>query len=353
MPEEITLTVDDQQFSGWTDVSVNRSIESLTGSFSLSVTDSQEQRNNLEWALQTQAKAVIKVGGEPLINGYIYKVDPSIDSQSHTIRVSGRDKTSDLVDTSADQGGKKFTLKNTTLKKLAEILAEPYGIAVVVASGTNANETFSISFNTSESPFEILDKRAKEFGILLLSDRLGRLVLANAGSERASDSLIMGTNILSGSSSFDYTNRFSEYKVFGQSSGSSDWGGNINIQAKAEDPNVNRFRPLIIQAEGKMNRSRAQQRSNWEANVRAARSQMVTLTVQDFVQGNGDLWDINQLVSVFAPVLYINPATELLITSTEYIINASGSFTRISLKRADAYQAIPPKKVKSQNKLGW
>jgi len=116
---------------------------------------------------------------------------------------------------------------------------------------------------------------------------------------------------------------------------------------------VNRFRPLIIQAEGKMNRSRAQQRANWEANVRAARSQSVTLTVQDFVQGNGDLWDINQLVSVFAPVLYINPATELLITSTEYIINASGSFTRISLKRADAYQALPPKTVKSQNKLGW
>jgi len=110
---------------------------------------------------------------------------------------------------------------------------------------------------------------------------------------------------------------------------------------------------LIIQAEGQMTRDRAQQRANWEANVRAARSQTVNGMVQDFIQTNGELWDINQIVSVFAPVLYVNPATDLLITATEYIINASGSFTRIALKRADAYQAEPPKKVKAQNKLGW
>lgn len=353
MPEEITVTINDEKFSGWTEVSIQRSIESLTGSFRFQVVDDQKQTNNLVWPLQTQDSAIVKVEDKQVISGFIDKVSPSIDPLSHIITVSGRDKTSDLVDTSAEQSKKKFTIKKTNLLKLAQTLTEPYGIGVVVTAGTDVTKIFNITFNTSESPFEILDKRAKQYGILLISDRQGRLVLTNAGNKRAEDSLILGTNVLSGSSNFDFSNRFSKYIIFAQGSSKKDWGGNINIKAIATDPNVKRFRPLIIQAEGQMTKDRAQLRANWEANVRAARSQSVNVTVQGFTQTNGELWDINQLVSVLAPALYVNPATQLLITSLEYIINASGSFTRLFLKRKDAYQPSPPKKVKAQNQLGW
>jgi len=353
MPDDISITIDDKNFSGWSKIIVDRSIEDVTSSFSFQVVDNQNQQNNQNWPLQTQSKAVIKVNDVPIINGFIDRVSVGISKESHTITISGRDKTSDLVDTTAFHPGTKYTLKKTTIFELALFLSDPYGIRVELDRNVEIDDTFDITFKTSESPYEIMDRKAKELGLMLITNERGSLVITNSVRETTTDSLVMGTNILSANMDFDYTNRFSKYIVNSQISTTANWGGNINVTAEAEDPNVSRFRPLLIQGESQMNRAKAQKRANWEANVRAARSQVVNIKVQGFTQTNGDLWQINKLVEVDAPELYINPPILLLITSVQFNLNENGTTTTLSLKREDAYTRLPPKKVKAQNKLGW
>ena len=107
MPDEISITIDDKNFSGWSKISIHRSIETLTSSFSFQVVDTQDQQSNLNWPLQTQSKAIIKINGKSIINGFIDRVSVAMNKDAHNIIISGRDKTSDLVDTTAFHPGKK------------------------------------------------------------------------------------------------------------------------------------------------------------------------------------------------------------------------------------------------------
>lgn len=350
---DITVTIEGTVYRSWTSYSISRSIESLSNSFSITVTDEQDQKNNTNWALQTQKAITIKLGSKFLITGYIDEVSPSITKTSHSITFTGRGKTSDLVDCSSNMSARNFSFNKTNIKRLAEALCTPFGIKVVVQVGVDLSVNFKVNLNTSETAFELLDKKAKELSLLLTTNNKGNLVIGNRNRSRTNDNLVMGVNILEASSNYDYKNRFSVYKVVGQSSEGKDWGSNINVSADSEDPNINRFRPLYIQGSGELNTKRAQLRANWEANVRMAKSQSASIIVQDHTQGNGDLWEPNTLVQVLAPELYINPPVVLLITQVTYSLDEDGTKTILELKREDAFEADPSKIVKSQKKVGW
>ncbi|MDX1603767.1 MAG: hypothetical protein R3209_11905, partial [Salinimicrobium sediminis] len=261
----VSVSIGGAKFEGWTSFDITRSIESLTGSFSMSVTDEQERKNNLSWPLQTQKAVIIKVDDIPLINGYIDEVSPSISPEEHSITISGRDRTCDLIDCSADLVARKFSFNKTNILQLASALCEPFGIVVKVSPGTDTSKVFKLSVNTGESVFELLDRKAKESGILLTTDTSGALVLSNSQRDVSYTSLELGVNIKSGDSSFNYENRFSAYRVIGQSKESKDWKANLNIKGTSSDEGVLRYRPLLIQASGETNSTRAQTLANWEA----------------------------------------------------------------------------------------
>lgn len=350
---DVTITIEGQKFSGWTSFDIARSIESLTGSFSMTVTDDVNQKSNLDWPLQTQKAVQIKVDDELLITGFIDKVNTVINAFTHSITISGRDKTADLVDCSADLVAQKFSFNRTNILQLAEALANPFGIKVEVQDGTDVSKIFKLSLNTGETIFELLDRKAKELGIILTTNTRGSLVLGNSQREISTSTLRLGDNIKEGTADFDYKNRYSDYKVIGQSKESKDWRANINIKAVSSDEGVIRFRPLLIQASGEINAARAQLLANWEANVRAARSQSIEVVVQGFFQENGNIWDINKLVQIFAPALYVNPPTKMLITGIVYILNNEGSSTRLTLKREDAFEVDPRSIVKAKKEIGF
>jgi prophage tail gpP-like protein len=111
---------------------------------------------------------------------------------------------------------------------------------------------------------------------------------------------------------------------------------------------------LLIDADGEINSKRAQLRANWEANVRAAQSQEVNVTVQGFFEEDGvTLWEPNKIVEIFAPALYLNPPTEMLITGVNYELSESGSKTTLNLKRPDAFTVEPAPTVKGDKKVGF
>ena len=99
MPNNIiSISVDNYKYSGWKAITIEKSLETLSSSFKFVSTDKDNQKNNEDWKLYPQKECIIRLDDIKLITGYIDSVIPTISKDTHSITVSGRDKTSDLID---------------------------------------------------------------------------------------------------------------------------------------------------------------------------------------------------------------------------------------------------------------
>lgn len=341
----VTLQIQEKTYAGWLGFSVTRSIESLANQFRLTLTDNWIDQKS-PWPIVPGDKAKILLGSEVLITGYIDEVNPSVDATSKSLEVAGRDLAGDLVDCSAS--GSEY--KNLTLDKLATTLAKPFGITI--KKSTSVGAAFpSVVVSQGETVFEVLDKRARTRGVLLISNANGTVEIMKPGSTRATTGLFEGQNILQASAKYDAKDRFSKYTVKSQLSAVDEDGtAGFQVQGSATDSGVLRFRPLVLQAEAQSETGNAQTRAQYEATVRAARSQTVQVKLRGFRQTEGGaLWAPNQLVAILAPSIGIRSQIDMLISQVTFSLDDSGTITTLDLKRKDAFLSEP--KVSEKNDL--
>jgi prophage tail gpP-like protein len=335
---EVSLRVAGKDYRGWKSVRVTRSIEAVSGRFDLAVADA-----GLELPIEEGAACTVLVGTTPIITGYVETLDLSFDPESHDVSVSGRDRTGDLVDCSAVLGQWEF--RGVPLLTYVQRLAEPFGIAVSLQPGLILTDPPPPKFtiDPGDTIFEALDKACRMAGVLPISDGLGGLVLTRVGvGERVATALVEGQNILRGSASRDVTGRYGRYIVSAQKAGTDEsWGSDAAaVKGEATDETVRPARVLLIRPESSASASYAKRRAQWEAKVRAARSEPVQLTVQGWTQGRpGTPWPVNALVQVRSPTLRING--EMLITEVTYSLDDGGTTTELQLRRPDAFLPEP------------
>lgn len=179
MPD-IQLHVNGRIYGGWKEARVTRSIDAISGKFDLNVTDRWEV-DSQPWQIFPGDECVIKIGGETLITGYVDEASPEYDSESHGIRISGRDKTCDLVDCSAVV--KSYELRGLRLEDIAASLAQPFGINVRAEADTGARfETFAIQ--PGETCWEAIERAARQRFMLVTTNGAGDLVIAGIGNTR-------------------------------------------------------------------------------------------------------------------------------------------------------------------------
>ena len=352
MPELI-LQVGGKNYTGWQQVGVSLGMEQVAGSFDLTVSDLHLGQVDA-WRIFPGDACRLLLGSTPVITGYIDEVNPEYDKESHTIQVSGRDRTGDLVDCAALH--KAGVWYKASLKRIAEDICAPFGVKVVVA--TDLGKPFAqFSIWHGETAFECLDRAARMRGVLLMSDGAGNLVLTRAGKERISTALVKGQNIEKGSGNFSWKDRFSRYIIKGQAPGDS-WNldnaeHHLEVKASVPDADVTRYRPHVIIAE-QGDGSTYKDRVTWERNVRAGRCSRVTYTVSGWEHAGG-LWLPNRLVPVSDPLLGID--SERIIAQVRLTLDEeSGTRTQLELCKKEAFDLInlPDKhKQKKGESLKW
>jgi prophage tail gpP-like protein len=345
MPK-ISLFVEGNKYEDWTEVRVNRSLESLCGTFSFTSADRLIGKN---FRLAPLQECQVVVDDQAVMTGYIDSVDISMDAGSHTVNIRGRDKTSDLVDCSVDWPPPH--LGSVDLLSLSKILCEPFSI--VVKSETSLGEKFrSFEVNKGETVFEAIDRAARARGILVITNEDGELILTKAKTNRASDTLRYGENLKSFNVTHDYTNRFSKYHVYGQRPAPNEsmqqiFGGSHDSKGIVIDGAITRFRPMVLSAENATTNSSAKKRAEAERARRTANSQTLSVSVLGWKQTSGILWKPNLVVACFVPPGYIDG--DLLISECEWSYGSEGQVTSLELRRPDAFNVdIEPIKAKSQ-----
>ena len=342
MPD-IKLEINGSVFSGWEELSVTKSVEAICGKFELAVSDLAP------FPVVPGDTCTLTLEGHNQIVGYVDSVKASVGARNHGISVAGRDKTGDLVDCSAVHETQEFT--NIEFKALMEKLAGPFGISVTVIPALDPFPTFALQ---QETAFEAIERACRLRGVFPNADEKGNLIIAEFGKNKADSSLLLPGNILSADVSFDYTDRFSKYTVYGQQPGGEDLYGEAAAKpdGEATDAKITRYRPLIIVAEGGVSIDKAKQRAQWEAAVRAARSMTFNATVQGWTQTpGGRLWAVNELVSCAAQVLGVYG--EMLVKELTFkCSNTGGTTTELALIRPDAYLKQPDLKAEKNGKIG-
>jgi prophage tail gpP-like protein len=335
MPE-IVLTVNGLNFAGWKTARVTRSLEAIAGGFELSVSDRWREGQE-PWQIFPEDICALTLAGQRVISGYVDRQTPAYSAGEHSLSVAGRDKTAALVDCSAL--GPPWEYLSTPALTILQRLADPFGVTVVLQPGLTLGKLpEKVTVNPGDSVFSVMETICRKLGVLAVSDGNGGVLIMRPGSTRAMTALVEGENILSGSATFDATGRFARYVVLGQSQGTDDWfgSGTAGVRGEATDTGVLRgSRVLVVRAEGNVTPALATARAKWEAAVRAARGDTVTVSVQGWTQGDGALWPLGALVEVRSPRLGVDG--EMLITETVFEVSDGGTTTQLTLRRPDAY----------------
>lgn len=349
MVDPVTLSLAGAAYEGWTAFQVMRDIETLAGTFELTLTERHPGRPSAR-PISPDDACTVKIGGDTVITGHVDAVSPRFDASGHEVTVNGRDVTGALVDCSVTH--KPGEWKGRRLEQIASDLVSPFGITVRAAAGTGkAFDSFRVQ--EGETVYEALRRLSRARGVLPISDSLGSLVLTrSAQAARVADRLTRGAkgNILAATGEYDHRERFSKYEVKGQSSG-ADWktpADNGQGIGRATDNGVRRFRPLVVIAEEQGDGPTFADRAKWEASVRAGRARRATVTVQGFRDRAGELWRPNTLVPVSDDWLAID--REMLITGVRYIRDERGSRTDLRISHPAAFDLLP---IPDDDEVGW
>lgn len=338
---KLALKVEGKVYTGWEEVTVQKSIETAAGGFSITVSDREG------WPLVPNMPCVVTLDDETVVTGYIDTVEMEHGAGTHNITVSGRDRAGDLIDCSVVHNGNEIVGQN--LLQIAKTLCAPFGIKVTATSPIGG--VFAkFAILPGESVWQSLERLARQRGMLMVSDGLGGIVFMQPNRVSSGAALVQGKNIITATATYDAQDRFSVYYVKGQTAGTDDTFGAsaAQIEAKAQDIAVNRYRPLVVLSETNTSGAEAQTRANFEATTRAARSAKFEITVQGWQRDdNGTLWQPNQLVACKIPSLRVDG--DMLISAINYRKSSqSGTTAVLKLARPDAFMVAEVTKKKDK-----
>ncbi len=334
---EIVLEVDGANYTGWTSVDISISMETLSGVFSISMTDligDDEKPIRQSPIVKPGQTCSVKINGEKVITGFIDKVIPVITATSHTIVIQGRDKTCDLVDCSMTESINQW--KGLKIDQIIKRICAPFGIPVRINTDAGlAFETFVVE--QGASCFEIIQKLCYMRQMLAISDGKGGLLLTKSGTDSALVSLLEGVNIKEGQATYDFSERYSTYICKGQKQGDDFSTPVDNTQnfGQYNDVVVKRYRPLVIIAEGQASIADCTKRAKWEGAIRRGKSRKLQITVNGWTQNGQVLWGINKLVAVQSVLLGVSDM--LLVSQCEFRLDESGEITVLTVTSPESY----------------
>lgn len=337
----VAIKVNGNIFDRWTYLELTKSIEMISGQFVI------RNARGKPLPIVSGDQVEVLLYGQTVIKGWVDKSSYTLTETNSDVSITGRDFSADLIDCSAVTTTNAFY--NITFKSLAEKLLKPFGIPLKIES-TRANKIIPKVSLQQDSVFQTLERESRKVGVLIYSDYSGSLVIADIGTRVVNTRLMMPGNMISVNDTKDLSQRFSKYivKARQSSSNSLSYEQQTQVVATAEDRNVKRYRPLIIIGESNMNWSQAKDRVQWEAAVRAGRTDELSCRVDSWVDSSNKLWEINTLVSVFVNDLNINK--QFVIKTVKFNYDSQeGIVADLTLVDKDVLKPEPivPKKEKS------
>lgn len=336
---DIQLEVDGIAYSGWTSVEIERGIDQIAGSFSLTLA-SRERTVAEDWPIADGAECRVTLAGEVLITGFVDRLTRFLDPEARGIEIGGRDRTCDLVDCSSVHSPGSWV--NRRLEEIAAELTEPFGIDIDLMGQSTGAPFAKFALQQGETVFNAIERMARYRGLVAWSIGDGTVRIGNPDSGDLLGYFNEGANVVAASGSRQSRDRYSDYIVKGQASGSDDRNGAAVAQviAQARDEGVSRYRPLVIIGEEQSDRASLEQRARWEAAVRAGRATPAQIVTPGWLDAFGSPLAIGLRARCDVPSADITG--ELLVERVAFSRDAeNGTQTTLDLVPPEAWTRLP------------
>lgn len=307
-PGVVSLLIDGMLYEGWEQVEISRSVKEMAGQFNLDVSEKTSAGGAISsWRIREGDDCVVLYSGVPAVTGFVDVYSPKYDADTHSVKVQGRSKTADLVDSAAETEVENGEMREVSLEQMARKVAQAHGVGVKVEA--EISDRFDVArVYPGETKHNLLERYARPSGVALTDDAEGNLRLLQVQDGAPVADLIEGVNILEGAATHRADNRHSDYQVKGQNHGSDQSFGRpvAEVEAKAKDAAVKRYRPFVLLNETKTRKSDAKRRCDWEAAARAGESTRAEVQVVGWFCKPGKLWTPGDKVLLVSPMLRVN-----------------------------------------------
>ncbi|RSU46348.1 phage baseplate assembly protein [Sphingomonas sp. S-NIH.Pt15_0812] len=327
-----------RRLTGWMDVAITLRAEAFPNDWSLTATSATPAGDKIAVAEGDFAR--ILIDDDIVVTGYVDRVATGGDRQDHRVALIGRGRTQDLVDCSAEWEAGGQILSATALEIVTR-LAEPYGVEVALGDGASAGDPvpqFNLTYG--ETPAAIIQRLARNAGLLAYEAPDGRLLLAAAGSTRAASGIAYGVNVEAYNVTRSMDQRMSEIVCAwaGQDLWSDLGEGGFFFHTE-RDPGVRRHRRLyLVLEQSALGQELTIRKARWETARRAGRALAVEVTIDSWRDTAGRLWLPNTLVDVDLP----GAKASLCIAEVQFIRNSEeGTIARLYLLPPEAFQPEP------------
>lgn len=344
----------------WESATFNRSLDSNCGQFSITSSNPFNQ----SFPLRIGDRVQIIINGISVINGFVDKITASGSMDGHRLNIAGRDKVSDLIDSSVPDSVKSIK-GPISLKAMAEKIIAALGASIKVIDDTGGIESFGADdLQAAESGQKCMDflvSFARKRQVYLITNGNGDLVIFKPRSQKLRTQLLhrqggQNNNVKNAELVLDVSARFNKYVVRSQSNTAADPlagydAESVSVTGTAIDPEIRTSRYLEIQGEQSMTSGEGTERAKEESNLRRAKGLTYTATLYGDSQVDGSPWDIGYLVDAFDD--YNGVRGELLMFAISTQIDLSGgSETIVGCSPADAYRAKakPSRKTRRKSK---
>jgi len=353
----ITLEVNGVNYTGFTEISVTKSLTDFCGKFSF-VTVWDEQRH---FPIKIGQRCKIRVENTVIINGFIEQLNITYDSTSHVINVIGRDKTADIVDSTLAEDIEftaPYTLENIAKKVLNKLNIKN----ITVSSNVPLSPFQKGELESGEigiKAFDLIEKYARKKHVLATTTGDGNILFRRSDLKNKYKTIlsldeITQLTIKSANVTYDNSKRYHTYIVRSQTNDSVvyfDVDTAVNVPKKLIYDNEIRNSRIynFIAEQALLGEEQAKTRAQWEANFRRSQAFTYNCTVQGFIPVNDKIiWQPAYFVQVIDEFSNIN--STLLIEQVQYNFSLSlGSQSVLKLVTADAFTLEVERPEKKQN----
>lgn len=357
------IRINGEKFGLWESASLTRSIESNSGAFRFTSTNTRP----VDYPIKKHDAVQIVLNGKTRLTGFVDTITARGTGRGQTITVSGRDNTRDLIDSSVPDGAKNISTP-TTLKAMCEAVISSLGLDINVISnvgedvivgddedvgvqpivdGLFLEENEEIAADSGKNAMEYLVEFARKKQVYLVADGQGNLVIYRPSATAGQTAIVQtdnkaGNNVISYDYTADGSVEYNTYVARSQDNYGADPFASfdddgVDRKGQSTDSQVPAGRYYEFQSEESMTDAQLKQRAEEENNVRRAQGFTYSVDVQGVSQQNGELWDFGLIVPVRDEIVGVIGL--YMVKSVTYSVDgSSGTITTLDITRPEAYK---------------